>query len=85
MPSDNEILNAYLAECFPSIAPESITDEFMLEVWHKRAKSWYKERTATGFELALVEFKKLQGCRHWSRRRTLEQAREAFRRAGILP
>lgn len=78
------LLTAYLADQFPSIHEASITDPFMREAWLARARKWHKERTATGFERALVEFKALQGCRHWSRKKTLEQARESFRRAGMM-
>ena len=78
------LLTAYLADQFPSIHEASITDPAMREARLARARKWHRERTATGFERALVEFKALQGCRHWSRKRTLEQARESFRRAGMM-
>lgn len=82
--TDTLLLTAYLADQFPSIHEATITDPTMREAWLARARKWHKERTATGFERALVEFKALQGCRHWSRKRTLEQAWESFRRAGMM-
>ena len=82
--TDIELLTLYLEHNFPTISEESITDSELRAIWLAKAKAWYKDETSTGFRHALVEFRKLQGCRHWSRERTLKQAREAFRRAGLM-
>lgn len=81
--TDTELLALYLAHNYPTILEESITEPARA-TWIAQARDWYKDQTSTGLRRALVEFRKLQGCRHWSRERTLKQAREAFRRAGLM-
>ena len=81
--TESELLTLYLEYNYPTISEQSITEPARA-VWIAQAREWYKDQTSTGFRRALVEFRKLQGCRHWSRERTLKQAREAFRRAGLM-
>lgn len=76
-------LIAYLADRFPSIQAESITDPDQQTVWMHRANEWYKDKHATGFRRALVEFQRLQGHRHWSRETTLKHAHTALKIAGL--
>jgi len=82
--TETELLDLYLENNFPSIRENSITDIELRKIWIAKATAWYKDEVSTGFRRALVEFRKIQGCRHWSKERTLIQAREAFRRAGLM-
>lgn len=90
--NDNDLLTAYLQNNFPSISETSITDPELREIWLNKAKAWAKQFKATGFELALIEFRRLRKTgtdgaltlRPNSDRATLQMACKALRKAGLM-